>query len=260
MPPPAPSAEAAAGTPTLPVDPIELSVFAAASLTEPFEAIATMFEAENPGVSVVFNFAGSQQLAQQINDGAPADVFASANDRQMAAAVEAGSVIRAASRTFAQNRLVVIVPPDNPGGLAALQDLARPGLLLVLAAPEVPVGQYTLDFLDKATADPAFGAGYKADVLQNVASYEDNARAVLAKVALGEADAGVVYASDVAGESAGRVVRLEIPDALNGIGSYPIAPAAEARHPAVAQAFVNFVLSPEGQAVLVQYNFIPATK
>ena len=158
-----------------------------------------MFEADHPGVTAVFNFAGSQQLAQQINEGAPADVFASANKKQMDVVIEAGGIVSGTQQTFAKNRLVVIFPKDNPAGLAELKDLANPDSKLVLAAKEVPVGQYSLDFLDKAVADTAFGATFKDDVLKNVVSYEDNVKAVLTKVALGEADAGIVYLSDISG-------------------------------------------------------------
>ena len=182
-------------------------VFAAASLTEPFGEIGKSFEAAHPGVTVVYNFAGSQQLAQQINAGAPADVFASANKKQMGATIDAGSVISGTQQIFARNRLVVIYPKDNPAGLKDLNDLANPGLKLVLAAKEVPVGQYTLDFLDKAAADPALGTTFKDAVLKNVVSYEDNVKNVLTKVALGEADAGIVYLSDISGADAARWVR-----------------------------------------------------
>lgn len=236
---------------------VELNVFAAASLTAAFEEISEQFEAAHPGVRVVFNFAGSQQLAQQIIEGAPVDVFASANQKQMDVVVDAGVVEDGSPQTFVQNRLVAIFPSDNPAGLAALQDFAQPGLKLVLAAPEVPVGQYSLDFLDKASADPAFGATFKDKVLNNVVSYEDNVKVVLTKVALGEADAGIVYTSDVSGADADKVARLEIPDALNVMATYPIAPVKTSENPDLGQAFMDFVFSPESQAILAKFGFIP---
>ena len=238
-------------------DPVELNVFAAASLTEPFTEIGKLFEAAHPGVSVMFNFAGSQQLAQQINEGAPADVFASANNKQMNVAIAAGSVVSGTQQTFTKNRLIVIFPKDNPAKIEKLADLTKPGLKLVFAAKEVPVGQYSQDFLDKASADPAFGSTYQADVLANVVSYEDNVKAVLAKVALGEADGGIVYSSDISGGDAYKVGRLDIPDALNVIATYPIALVKGAHNPDQGQAFIDFVLSAQGQAVLAKYNFIP---
>jgi molybdate transport system substrate-binding protein len=242
--------------PTLP-EPIDLNVFAAASLTEPFGEIGKMFEAAHPGVMVVFNFAGSQQLAQQINEGAPADVFASANKKQMGVAIDAGSVISGTQQTFAKNRLVVIYPKDNPAEIKELKDLARPGLKLVLAAQEVPVGQYSLDFLDKAAADPAFESTFKDDVLKNVVSYDGNVKSVLTKVALGEADAGIVYMSDISGADADKVGQIEIPDALNVIAVYPIAAIKGSNRPELAQAFIELVRSAEGQELLAKYNFIP---
>lgn len=244
------------GSGPIPGKPVELGVFAAASLTEPFSEIGTLFESLHPGVTVLFNFAGSQQLAQQINEGAPADVFASANNTRMNMVIEAGGVVSGTQQIFAQNRLVVIYPLDHPVDLKDLFELTRTGLKLVFAAQEVPVGQYTQSFLDKASIDAAYGAMYKDDVLNNVVSYEDNVKAVLTKVALGEADAGIVYASDISGADADKVGQLEIPDELNVIATYPIAPVRDSDNLEMAQAFIELVLSPEGQALLVKYNFI----
>jgi molybdate transport system substrate-binding protein len=246
--------------PSNPDEKAVLNVFAAASLTEPFDEIGKLFKDNHPGVSIVFNFAGSQQLAQQINEGAPADVFASANKEQMDNVIEAGEIIRGTQQPFVQNRLVVIYPQDNPTGLAKLQDLAKPGIHLVLAAQEVPVGGYAQNFLDKATAEPAFSKSFKNEVLANVVSYEDNVKAVLTKVVLGEADAGIVYTSDISGQDAHEVGKLEIPEALNIMADYPIAPIKNSPHPELARAFIALVLAPEGQAIMVKYNFIPVKK
>lgn len=247
-------------TPALPTArvsaPATLTVLAAASLTESFGELGDLFESQNPGVKVSFSFAGSQQLAQQLGLGAPADVFASASPKYMDAAVQMNRVARDSPRTFVKNRLVVIFPKSNPAGLAALKDLAKPGLKLDLAAKAVPVGQYALDFLDRAAQDPALGAGFKEDVLKNVVSYEENVKAVLTKVTLGEADAGIVYTTDLSGEAASRVGELEIPDTLNTISAYPIAAISDSRNPALAQAFIDLVLSDAGQRVLAKYGFI----
>jgi molybdate transport system substrate-binding protein len=245
------------GSISAPAEPVELNVFAAASLTESFNEIGKLFEANHPGVTVVFNFSGSQQLTQQINEGAPADVFASANKKQVDAVIEAGGIISGTQQTFAKNRLVVIFPKDNPAGLKELKDLSNSGLKLVFAAEEVPVGGYSLDFLDQASSDSAFSTSFKDDVLANVVSYEDNVKAVLTKVALGEADAGIVYTSDISGKDASKVGRLDIPDALNVIASYPIAPIKDSKNPEMAQAFIDLVLSQDGQELLAKYNFIP---
>lgn len=251
----APASEAAVA----PLEPADLTVFAAASLTEAFSEIGQSFSAEHPGVTVIFNFAGSQQLAQQLGQGAPADVFASANRMQMKVTIEAGRVVSGTEQTFVRNRLAVIYPTDNPAGITQLQDLTRPGVKVILAANEVPVGRYSLDFLNKAVTDTAFSPTYMDDVLTNVVSYEENVKAVFTKIALGEGDAGIVYTSDITGEGVDRVGRLDIPDNLNTIATYPIAVVSDSAHPTQAQAFVNYVLSPAGQAVLETYGFIPAT-
>ncbi len=237
-----------------------LTVFAAASLTEAFTEIGQQFEAVYPGVTVTFNFAGSQQLAQQLGQGAPADVFASANTKQMDVAIEAGRVADGAPQFFAHNRLVVVYPTDNPAQITELQDLARPGTVLILAAGEVPVGKYSLEFLDKAGQDPAFGASFKEAVLNNVVSYEQTVKAVFTKVALGEGDVGIVYSSDISQDNADQVGRLDIPDSLNTIADYPIAAVNDSANPALGRAFIDFVRDAEGQAVLARYNFIPVNQ
>lgn len=234
---------------------VTLDVWAAASLNAPFTELAQTFEAAHPGVKVTLNFGGSQQLAQQINEGAPVDVFASANRKQMDVVVEGGRIAADSPVNFVTNRLVVVLPADNPAGLNSLKDLAMPGLKLVLAAAEVPVGAYSLEFLDTAAQDAAFPPGFKEAVLANVVSYEQNVKSVLQKVALGEADAGIVYSSDVSGADAARVSQVDIPDALNVIASYPIAPLADSAHPELAKQFIAWVLSSEGQAVLARYGF-----
>lgn len=238
--------------------PRTLTVFAAASLTEAFSKIGAQFEAQHPGVTLVFNFAGSQQLAQQLADGAPADVFASANQEQMDAAVAAGRIAAGSAQPFASNRLVVITPTDNPAGIATLQQLAKPGVKLVLAAAEVPAGQYALDFLAKAAQDTAFTPDYANAVLANVASYEVNVKAVVTKVALGEADAGIIYRSDLSGTHATTLGQLPIPDALNVTAVYPMAAVQDGKQMALAADFVAFVLSPAGQTTLAEYGFTPS--
>ncbi len=231
----------------------QLTVFAAASLTEAFEEIAAAFSLTTE-VEVVFNFAGSQQLAQQLLSGAPGDVFASANPKQMQVAVE-GGVIAAAVQPFAGNRLVIVTPADNPAVLRQIADLARPGVKLALADAAAPAGQYALAMLAKASAAPDFAPTFGDDVLANVVSYEENVRAVLAKVLLGEVDAGVVYSSDVTAASRQQVQIIDIPDALNITAVYVLAPVADSAQPELAQAFVNYVSSSAGQEILAKYGF-----
>ena len=235
-----------------------MTVLAAASLIESFTELGKMFETQNPGVKVSFNFAGSQQLAQQLDQGAGADVFASASPKYMDAAVTSKRVNKVDAKTFVKNRLVVIFPKDNPAGLKALTDLANPGLKLDLADKSVQVGQYALDFLDKAVKDPGFDPQFKVNVVKNVVSYEDNVKSVLTKVSLGEVDAGIVYVTDITAAAAAKVGKLDIPDALNIIATYPIAPISDSKNADLAKAFVALVLSPEGQQVMAKYGFIPA--
>ncbi|MDX2162260.1 MAG: molybdate ABC transporter substrate-binding protein [bacterium] len=239
-------------------EPPELIVFAAASLTDAFQEIAEAFSATpaGEGLRIAFNFAGSSDLAAQLSEGAPADVFASANARQMAAAAEAGR-IAGEPVIFAQNRLVIIVPADNPGGITTLRDLANAGRQIIIAGEGVPVRDYTETMLERMAADTAYGAAFVEGFRANVVSEEENVRQVAAKIALGEGDAGVVYVSDITQEITDQVMRIDVPDAFNTIAQYPIAVTTEGAQPEAAAAFMAFVLSPEGQAILERYNFIP---
>lgn len=248
---------ATAVPPTATPEPRTLTVLAAASLTESFIELGKTFEAQNPGVTVAFSFAGSQQLAQQLDQGAPADVFASASKKYMDAAVTSKRVAQYDAKTFVTNRLVVIFPKDNPAGFKELKDLAKPGLKLDLADKSVPVGQYSLNFLDKAIKDENFGATFKDDVLKNVVSNETSVKAIVSKVSLGEADAGIVYVTDF-NPAADKLGKLDIPDALNSIAAYPIAAISDSKNADLATAFINLVLSPEGQQVMAKYGFVPA--
>lgn len=254
--PAAPAAPAATAAPAAAGG--ELTVFAAASLADAFKEIGRQFGVANGGATVTFNFAGSDQLATQITQGAPADVFASANTKQMGVAIAAGDVISGTQKTFVRNRLVVVYPKENPGKLAALKDLATPGLKIVLANKSVPVGGYALDFLAKASKLPEYTAEFSPTVLKNVVSYEENVKAVLGKITLGEADAGIVYTTDAATVKDGSIAQLIIPDNLNTIATYPIAATKNAKNPDLARKFVDYVLGPEGQQVLAKYGFIPA--
>ena len=234
-----------------------LTVFAAASLTEAFNELAARFEAENRYVDVLLNFAGSQQLAQQIVEGAPVDVFASANHKQMEIAARSSRIATNSVHIFANNRLVVIFPKDNPAGLSSLADLAKPGLKLGLAAQAVPVGQYSLEFLESASTDANFGPEYKGEVLANVVTYEQTVKAVLSKVVLGEVDAGIVYVSDTWGPASSKLGRLAIPDALNPLASYTITTLNDSSQEDLANSFVAFVLSPQGQEILAKNGLMP---
>lgn len=236
--------------------PVKLTVFAAASLKGAFSDIGKAYSRQHPNVTVTFNFAGSDTLAQQILQGAPADLFASANASQMDVVVKSGDIVGSGVKTFAHNRLVLIYPAANPAHIQTLQDIARPGIKIDLAAQSVPVGQYALDFFAKASADPSFGATYKSSVLKNVVSYETDVKAVLAKVTLGEADAGIVYTTDAA-SATGKVGTIAIPDALNSIAMYPVGVVKSGQQAAAAQSLLGYIVSPDGQATLASYGFLP---
>lgn len=219
----------------------DITVFAAASLTESFTRLGKDFEAAQPGVQVTFNFAGSSALAQQINEGAPADVFASAAQKNMDQVTDTGSVT-ARPVTFATNTLEIAVPAGNPAGITGLADFAKADLKIALCAEQVPCGAASAKVLDAAgiTAAP--------DTL------EQDVKAVLSKVSLGEVDAALVYRTDVlaAGD---RVEGIEFPEADKAVNEYPIAVCAEAPNPDTAQSFVDYVLSGKGRAVLTEAGF-----
>jgi molybdate transport system substrate-binding protein len=239
-----------------PADGGEVTVFAAASLTVAFEAIGDDLQAANPGLSFTVNFAGSQALVTQLAEGAEADVLASANHAQMNNAVEAG-VIDGEPVVFTTNRLAIVVPADNPAGITGLADLANDDIDLVLAAPEVPVGQYARETACTAAADPAaYGEGFLEGFSGNIVSNEDNVKAVIAKVQLGEADAGIAYVTDVTPDVAADVQVIEIPDDVNVIAEYPIAPVVDG-NAELAAAFISYLLSPDGQASLAEFGFQP---
>jgi molybdate transport system substrate-binding protein len=235
----------------------EITVYAAASLSDAFRELAPLFEREPHGARVRYNFAGSQQLAVQLEQGARADVFASADQRWMDYLAERELTSGTAS-IFARNRLVAIVPRANPGRITALADLARPGLKLVVAADAVPAGRYTREVIRGLSERPGAPQGYGERVLANVVSREENVKSVLAKVQLGEADAGFVYRSDVTGAVAPSLTVLDIPDDANVVARYPIAVVAGARDSTAARAFVSFVLGTRAQQVLARHGLVPA--
>ncbi|HWQ04281.1 MAG TPA: molybdate ABC transporter substrate-binding protein [Longilinea sp.] len=233
--------------------PKKLTVYAAASLTNAFDEIGKIFMAANPGVTVAFNFAGSQALRTQIEEGAKADVFASANMKEMDTLVSGNYVAVDDVSPFMTNQLIVIMPANNPAELTSLVDLSKPGVKIVLAAKEVPIGNYAQQVLDNL--DSFLGAGYKEKVLANVVSYENDVKQVVAKVQLGEADAGIVYSSDAI--AAPELKKIDIPVEHNVVAKYPLAPLLNSENPELAQAFIDFILSSQGQAILQNWGFLP---
>jgi molybdate transport system substrate-binding protein len=229
-------------------------VFAAASLTEAFTEMGKRLEVFHPGLRLRFNFAGSQALRTQLEQGASADVFAAANMAQMSLAKQSG-VVQGETPIFIKNRLVAIVPRSNPGQVSAFSDLAKPGLRLILAGPHVPVGHYSRQAIQRAAAD--YGADFDERVLKNLVSEEHNVKQVVTKVQLGEADVGLSYISDITPSTQQEVQIIPIPDAYNQIATYPIARLKGAQNPVAAAGFMQFVLSPQGQRIMKSYNFTP---
>jgi molybdate transport system substrate-binding protein len=237
---------AACGGPDAPAPPAAggiggtITVFAAASLTETFTALGRQFEGQHPGTTVRFSFAGSGTLAQQITNGAPADVLATASKSTMDTVVKAGDV--ASPTTFATNVLTIAVPPDNPGKIAGLSDLANPGVKVELCAKEQPCG---------AAAETVLG---KAKVSVKPVSLGQDVKAVLTAVRTGEVDAGLVYVTD--SRSAGSsVLTIAIPAAQNVSTAYPIATVKDSRNATTARAFVDLVLGPTGKSALTDAGF-----
>jgi molybdate transport system substrate-binding protein len=220
--------------------PAEIKVFAAASLTAAFTELGKQYSSANGGTKVTFNFAGSQALATQIQQSAPADVFASADTTNMDKVKD----LTGAPKVFASNLLQIVVEKGNPKGVKGLDDLAHSDLKVVLAAPDVPVGKYSQQALAKA------------NVTVKPVSQEQDVKAVVSKVSLGEADAGIVYTTDVTA-GGDKVEGVDIPEDQNVDATYPIATVKASKAQDQAQAFMDQVLGAEGQQVLKQHGFLP---
>lgn len=238
----------ASSSSTPPAESTELTVFAASSLTAAFkDAIGPDFEAANDGVTVTFNFAASDALAGQIQSEGTADVFASASGTWTDAVQDDPGV---SDRTdFVTNKLVIITPPDNPADITSIEDLANDGVQLVLAAEGVPVGDYARESLKSA--------GILADAEANVVSNEEDNTSVVAKITSGEADAAIVYDSDVSAAAGNDVNAVEIPEDVNVLATYPIAVVVGAPHSDLAAEFIAYITGPDGQATLETYGFGP---
>lgn len=235
----------------------EITVFTAASLTGAFTEIGQMYKNET-NINVVFNFDGSQILRTQIDNGAYADVFASANTKQMNALKNEGLMNNSSISIFTKNKLSLIIPKNNPAKIHNLTDLAKPGLKIVIGTKDVPVGDYAQQIINKLGNDSAYGPDYKKKVVANIISQETNVNYVVTKVALGEADVGFAYVSDITEDLATKVDKIEIPDKYNVIAEYPMGILKQSKYPAQAQEFINLVKSDKGMAVLVKYGFGPA--
>jgi molybdate transport system substrate-binding protein len=262
--PPPPTATAANASPAttpatdiaFPDGDVEITVFAAASLTDAYAEIADAIHEQFPHVTVVVETGGSQTLVTQLSEGARADVLATANTSTMRQAQDEG-LIDGDPVMFTANRLVIVTPADNPAGIAGIEDLGGDGIRLVIAGEDVPAGRYARQAICAWAGDDADAI---ATIGDNVVSEEIDVRSVMTKVQLGEADAGIVYASDAAAaDIAGTPLNvIEFPAEVPTAAAYPIAPVAGGNADA-AKAFIAFVMSPEGQQILEDYGFLPAT-
>jgi molybdate transport system substrate-binding protein len=238
------SSAGAASTPTASALSGSISVFAAASLTDSFKVLGTTFQAAHPGVSVQFNFAGTPTLVTQIEQGAQADILASADTTNMNKLKGDGFTV-GSPQVFAHNKLEIVVAPGNPTGITGLADLTKSGVIYISEAPTVPAGKYSLQALAKA------------GVSVTPKSLETDVKSVVGKIELGEADAGIVYTTDV--KAAGSKVQgVAIPDADNVIATYPVAAVKGTKNSELANAFIAFVLASGGQSTLESFGFIHA--
>jgi molybdate transport system substrate-binding protein len=219
----------------------DVTVFAAASLKKTFTELGSRFETDHPGTKVTFNFAGSSDLVAQLSQGAPADVFASADTNNMTKASDAG-VVAGSPVNFATNTLTIVTPPGNPKHIASFADLAKPGVQVVVCAPQVPCGSAT-EKVEKA-----------AGVQLSPVSEESAVTDVLGKVTSGQADAGLVYVTDAAG-AGDKVTAVAFPESTDAVNTYPITVLKDAANPPAAQAFVDLVTGPAGQDVLTSAGF-----
>jgi molybdate transport system substrate-binding protein len=232
-----------------------LTVLAASSLTDAFGELEKKFEEQNPGVEVRQSFESSSTLLAQIQQGAPADVFASASEEEMDTAAKDG-LADGTPDVFVKNREVVMVPKDNPAGIEDFRDVAKPGVKLVLAEEGVPAADYALELLGNANEE--YGPGFEKDVLANVVSREADVRASVNRVVVGDADATFGYASDYTPDIRDRVEVVPIPPGLNIVATYPIAPLKDAKDRDLARKWVDLVTGEEGQRVLEKWGFEPA--
>jgi molybdate transport system substrate-binding protein len=232
----------------------ELTVFGAASLTDVLGELGQAFEAAHPGLAIVTSTDSSAALATQIEQGAPADVFLSADTENAQRLVRDGLAAGAAV-VFAGNELAIIVPAGNPGAVTTPADLARPGLKIVAAGDQVPITRYATQLVTNLARVAGYPAGFARAYESNVVSREDNVKAVVAKIELGEGDAGIVYRTDAEASSATETV--DVPAAANVAASYAGVVVRDTPRQAMATAFLDWLLGPDGQAILASFGFSP---
>jgi len=236
-----------------------LTVFCGAGLTGALSEIGGIYE-NATNISVEFNFDGAPALRSQIEQGAYADIFIPADLKHMNALKSEGFINNSTVEVFARNKVAIIVPNDNPASITGLKDLASPGVKILMGTKDLPVGGYALQVLDKLAADPEYGPAYRESVLSNVVSQETTVNSIVSKIALGEADAGFAFISDVSPQMVGKVTRILIPEKYNVVGDFPVAVLSQSKYPVEAQAFLDMIMSTEGQSILGKYGFIPVVQ
>jgi molybdate transport system substrate-binding protein len=234
--------------------PVELTVFGAASLKGALEKAKAAYETANPGTIVTLSTDSSSALETQIEQGAPADVFLSADTTNPKKLVDAG-LADGAAVTFAGNKLTVIVPMDNPTKVATPADLAKAGIKVIAAGDEVPITKYATQLVANLAEEAGYPADFAAAYAKNVASKEDNVKAVVAKIELGEGDAGIVYVTDA--KASTKVTTIDVPDAANVPATYAGVAVKASKNAAAAKAFLDWFAGPDGQAILSGFGFLP---
>ena len=232
----------------------DLTIFAAASLKNMLAEAETAYEAANPGTDLTTSTDSSAALETQIEEGAPADVFLSADTANPQKLVDGGFASGEAI-PFAGNKLTVIVPTDNPAGIESPADLAKDGVRIIAAGDEVPITKYATQLVENLAQQPDAPAGFAAAYATNVASKEDNVGQVVAKIELGEGDAGIVYVTDAAASD--EVTPIEVPDAANVPATYAGVVVGASPNQDTASAFLDWLTGPDGQAVLSSFGFLP---
>lgn len=233
----------------------ELFIFAASSLTDVFTDLANNFEVTSSNTQVVLNFAGSSTLSAQILQGASADIFASANLEQLQNVIDDRLIDENDTHIFATNELVLITPESNPANIQSARDLENDDVLLVLAAPSVPIREYTNILIDNLSY--SYNDSFGQNVLNNVVSEEGNVRQIVARIVLDEADAGIVYRTDITPDIAERIEIIEFPPNTSPPAVYPIAPLLNSTNSELADEFIAYILSDEGQDILSSWGFCP---
>lgn len=236
------------------VRPTALTVFAAASLKKPFAAVEAAYRTVHPEVTLTFSFDASSALETQIEQGAPADVFASADTKNPQKLVDGGFATGPVT-SFAGNSLTVIVPTANPAGVSSPLDLARPGLKVIAAGDDVPITKYADQLVDNLAREAGYPADFSAKVEANVVSREDNVAAVVSKIELGEGDAAIVYRTDARNST--KVTPVPVPALANVPATYGAVPVKASQNPGAAAAFISWLAGPDGQAILARFGFLP---